>query len=433
MTAMTCNEEKYLSILKKELKPAMGCTEPAAAALSGAVARDILGSQPDKIQVFASRDMIKNVMGVGIPNSSYSGLDTAVLVGILYGDASKGLNILSSVSGEDQSELERFRSKERITIELTEGTPPIYIKVNMEKNLESASVTIAGEHDRIVEKTKNGKIIYSISQESERPIETIVFPEDWSIKGIFNFIGEVNEKDGVFLLDAAHTNRTIAEHSLSQPYGMNVGRIMNEELKNGVSTLEEAFKFAAVLSSAASDARMAGCSMPVVINSGSGNQGITATIPPMVLAEYLKTDNTTLIRALCLSHLVAIYLTLQKGRLSALCGVFTAAIGTSCAYVYLLGGTFRQIENVINIMVANLMGIICDGAKKTCALKIYSCVDAAAMSTRLALKDFSVGKEAGILGENSDETISYIEKISHEGMENTDKTILSIMIGKQRA
>jgi len=428
---MTENNEKYLKLLQKELKIAMGCTEPAAAALAGALSRDLLGVSPERIEVLTSRDMIKNVMGVGIPNSPFSGLDSAVLIGALYGDAKNGLNILSEVSEKTQQDIFVFKKEKRIRIVLVEDVPGVYIKVQAESGSDTASITIAGEHDHVVEQVKNGEILFR-----EETTETIVskdnvYPVDWSIQGIFNFIKEVNEEDCAFLLEAAKTNQAIAEHSINHFYGMSVGRVMYEDLKNGIVTLEDALKYGAILASAASDARMAGCSLPVVINSGSGNQGLTATIPPMVLARFLKKDNTTTVRALCLSHLVAIYLAYHKGRLSALCGAFTAAIGTSCAYIYLLGGNFQQVESVINIMVADLMGIICDGAKKTCALKIYSCIHSAAICAKLALKDCTVGEESGILGQDSDETISYLEKLSHEGMEVTDKTILSIMVGKK--
>ncbi len=423
--------EKYVSILRRELKTAMGCTEPAAAALAGSLARETLGRTPEQIQVFASRDMIKNVMGVGIPNSTHTGLEAAVLLGVFYGEPDNGLNILSSISDSSQEELARFREQGKIRVLLAEEVPSVYIRVLISEGADSASVTISDEHDHVVEKVRNGIILFHAEPAAETAAEEAVFPDDWSINGIVDFVQHAPEEDLLFLLDVAETNRAIAEHALKNSFGLNVGRIMYEDLAGGINTRDDAFKYGAVLASAASDARMAGCSLPVIINSGSGNQGITATLPPYVFGTFLEADQQTLVRAMALSHLVAIFLAYHKGRLSALCGAFTAAIGTSCAYVYLLGGDGKQIENAINIMVANLMGILCDGAKKTCALKIYSCVDSAAMSAKLAINDCYVGSESGILGNDSLTTITNVQKVSHEGMEMTDKTILNIMVNKQ--
>ncbi|MCR4676552.1 MAG: L-serine ammonia-lyase, iron-sulfur-dependent, subunit alpha, partial [Sphaerochaetaceae bacterium] len=182
---------------------------------------------------------------------------------------------------------------------------------------------------------------------------------------------------------------------------------------------------------AGSDARMSGCSMPVIINSGSGNQGLTVTLPLYVLSSYLKTGEEKLLRSVCISELIGLALTARKNRLSALCGAFTAAIGTACGYVYLLGGSTVQMERAVNNMIGNLTGIICDGAKTTCALKIYSCLQAAATSTELALKDFAPGKESGILGDDGKQSIDYLSRVSTEGMENIDSTVLAIMMGKQ--
>jgi L-cysteine desulfidase len=206
---------------------------------------------------------------------------------------------------------------------------------------------------------------------------------------------------------------------------------MGADLPKEPTTLREAYALGAVYASAASDARMAGCPLPVVINSGSGNQGITVSVPLLVMARYLGTDEDHLVRALCTSHLVALVLTAKKDRLSALCGAFTAAIGTACGLVYLLGGDVDAMDRAVNNMVGNLTGIICDGAKGTCALKIYSSVEAAAVSCRLALGGISPRDESGIVGKDALQSFSYLTQISHEGMEQTDRTILAIMMGKQ--
>ncbi len=420
----------YLSLLKKELKTAMGCTEPAAAALTGALARDLLGAEPDSVAILASRDIIKNVMGVGIPNSSLTGTDTSVLLGVLFGDSSMGLNILSTLPENTADKILSFKEAHPVSLELAADVPPVYISATLTSGEESARITIAGEHDMVVEKVKNGEILLKQDINGLDADEEGVYPESWTVQDILAFVDNLTENEGSFLLNVSETNMAIAEHSIGESYGLSVGKTMNTTDSSNITTLEEAFQYGAVLASAASDARMSGCPLPVVINSGSGNQGITATVPVQVMADFLKSDKTATIKALALSHMVALYLTYHKGRLSALCGAFTAAIGTACAYVYLITGSLDRVENTINIMFANLMGVICDGAKKTCALKIYSCVESAAMSAKLAISDKTVGSESGIIGDKSEDTIEYARQISHNGMEQTDKSILAVMLNK---
>ncbi len=235
------------------------------------------------------------------------------------------------------------------------------------------------------------------------------------------------------VLEAKETNLAIARHALDKEYGLSVGRIAAEPIGKEPRSLAEAFSLGSAMAAAASDARMAGCPLPVIINSGSGNQGITLTVPIAVVASYLKKDDEQLGRALLLSQLIGLGLTARKDRLSALCGgAFTAAIGTACGLVYLLGGNLEEMDRAFNTMVGNLTGIICDGgAKSTCALKIYSCVEAANLACKLAFRGLSPGSESGIVGKSSMESMDFLSRISHEGMEQTDKTILSIMLGKQ--
>ena len=420
----------YIAVLKRELKPVMGCTEPAAAALAGAMARELLGSKPDEIVVPASRDVIKNVMGVGIPHSSATGLAAAVLLGVLYGNAEEGLNILSKIENPDEAEMLEYTDRSRITVSLATHVPSFHVQVQLSDATNSASVTIAGEHDRVVEKIKNGEVIFSEDREERENSSPDNPIRDWTVNEIVGFIEACDEEDLSFLIDMAHTNLQIAQHGLKEPYGLQVGRSIHLNSPDAPTSLEEAFSQAALLAASASDARMAGCAFPVVINSGSGNQGVTTMVPPLVLASYLEKDPHTLAKALALSNLVAIHLAQFKGRLSALCGAFTAAIGTCCAFVYLMGGTPSQIEDAIQIMIANLTGVVCDGAKKTCALKIHSCVQSAAMTARLVMREGTLRETVGIVAEDPGTTLKHLETLCHEGLEATDHTILSIMVGK---
>jgi L-cysteine desulfidase len=252
-----------------------------------------------------------------------------------------------------------------------------------------------------------------------------------SLSDLLAWVQQAPQEALTLVLDAKNTNMAIAQHALEHSYGLSVGRIAAEPIGKKPSSLSEAFNLASAMAAAASDARMAGCPLPVIINSGSGNQGITLTVPLAVVGSYLACSEEKLARALLLSQLVGLALTAKKNRLSALCGAFTAAIGTACGLVYLLDGTLVEMDRAFNTMVGNLTGIICDGAKMTCALKIYSCVEAANLACKLAFRGMSPGNESGIVGKTSKESMDFLSRISHEGMEETDKTILSIMLGKQ--
>lgn len=418
----------YVKILRQELKPVMGCTEPATAALAGAMARELLAKKPERVLIEASRDVIKNVMGVGIPHTVSTGLAAAVMLGILYGRVDQGLNILSSIENALEAEIHAFIEQKNVEIVLVNHTSPLYIRVTVFGSAESASATIAEQHDLVIEKVKNGKTIWKIDPSDQLASQSANPIKDWSLESILDFVDTCTLEQCGFLLEMAQTNRTIGEHGLKKPYGLSVGRTAYASQAKSIETLEQAFEYAAALSASASDARMSGCTMPVVINSGSGNQGVTAILGPLIVAEFLKVDKLVLIRALALSNLVAIYLAQYKGRLSALCGVFTAAIGTCCSYVYLLGGNREQISAAVETMLANLTGIVCDGAKRTCALKIHSCLQSAAMTANLVLHQDVRCTSVGIIGKDIESTLLNIERLCHIGMEETDKTILQLMI-----
>lgn len=424
------NKKKLIGILKNEMIPAMGCTEPAAGALAGAKSREILGTADIlKVEVFASRDMVKNAMGVGLPNCSLKGILAAVGLGIACGDTSKKLSILSSIS-EDQI---RFAESLDSALTLVRDVPPLYVKVRLESATSSAVATISGEHDRYAYLEKDGEVLLDLplsveSQNAETSDRNTL--SQLSLSDIVAFADKVTAKDVPFILEAVDVNMAIAKHSISGNYGLQVGKTMAGKVRAVPKSLDEAFRLGSSLAAAGSDARMSGCSMPVVINSGSGNQGITVTVPVKVVSDFLDKTENGLVKAVCVSELVGLVLTARKDRLSALCGAFTASIGTACAYCYLLGGRESEMDYCINSMVGNLTGIICDGAKNTCALKIYSCLEAAAMSVSLAFRGFYPGKESGIVGETSWDSIDSLSRITKEGMESTDKTILEIMIEK---
>ncbi len=415
---------------------AMGCTEPAAAALAGAKACELLGCAPERLVVYASRDMVKNAMDVGLPNCSLKGIQAAVALGVSGGDCAKGLAILSEISDTQKACASRMAELRQISLVLINDVPPVYIAVEAFANNHRAKAIISGEHDRFAFLSYDDGVLLDIGlspsiKESPDGDFTRDMVANLSLREIMDFAGQMDSHELDFVFQGALTNMAIAEHALVNDYGLSVGKTMGEGLSTEPRSLPEAYALGAVYAAAASDARMAGCPLPVVINSGSGNQGITVSVPLLILSRYLKTSKDLLIRALCVSQLVALVLTARKDRLSALCGAFTAAIGTSCGMVYLLGGDLDIMDRAVNNMVANLTGIICDGAKTTCALKIYSCVEAAALSCRLAFHGLSPREESGIVGKDSLQSFQHLTRISHEGMEQTDRTILSIMMDKQ--
>lgn len=422
--------DDYLNVLYKEMRPAMGCTEPAASALAGAKAAQLLDGYPTTLHVVTSRDMVKNAMGVGLPNCSLKGIQAAVALGAAGGDVEKGLSILSELTEE---QIQRAISMP-VSLSIDAEVPSLYIKVIANNETGSSVAVISGEHDRFSYLEQRGQVLLSLAVDacgSSLEEEDEQYMGGSCLSELLAWVQEAPQEALDLVLEAKETNMAIARHAMDHPYGLSVGRIAAEPIGKNPSSLAEAFSLASAMAAAASDARMAGCPLPVIINSGSGNQGITLTVPLAVVGSYLQCSDEKLARALLLSQLVGLALTARKNRLSALCGAFTAAIGTACGLVYLLDGTLVEMDRAFNTMVGNLTGIICDGAKMTCALKIYSCVEAANLACKLAIRGISPGNESGIVGKSSKETMDFLSRISREGMEETDKTILSIMLGKQ--
>lgn len=423
---------KFIELLNREVVVAMGCTEPAASALAGARASQLLEGECETVVIETSRDMVKNAMGVGIPNCNEKGINVAVALGVAGGNINQGLGILSDVSDE----MRKKATEIPVELKMVEDIPALYIKVICSNKEHSSSAVISGTHSHFSYLEKDGKVLLddplndSCSLSSSDVLDAD-FMSSVSLKEILEFSKNMPKATADLLLYAATTNLEIAHHALKSDYGLAVGRITYEGLHEPPQSLNEAYSLGATLAASAADARMAGCPLPVVINSGSGNQGITITVPVMTLAKYLRKSDEECAKALCIGELIALSLTARKDRLSALCGAFTAAIGTACGLVYLMDGTCDDINKAVNVMIGNLTGIICDGAKMTCALKIYSCVSSANLACKLAIKGFAPGLESGIVGIDCIQSFDFLSRISHEGMEQTDKTILAIMLEKQ--
>jgi len=424
------NYEKTLQLLKKEMVVAMGCTEPAASALAGNKARELLGIMPERVVVYASRDMVKNAMGVGIPNCDDRGLLTAVCLGVCSENGVKDLSILSDVN--DNQRVAAVELIGRSQLVLVDDVPPVYVRVDGFAGGRSASCTISLEHDHFSEMIVDGEVLLreEIHEDTSNTDELAQHARTLTLKDILAFASAVKTEDAHFVLEAAGTNMNLAQYSLEHGYGLKIASTVLSDIPEEPTTLGEAMTRACAYAAAGSDARMSGCPRAVVINSGSGNQGITCTVPLLIMAQFLKSSEEKLLQALCISELVGLMITARKNRLSALCGAFTAAMGTGCGMVHLMGGGIEQMNLAIRTMVGNLSGIVCDGAKTSCALKIYSCLQATCLAVRMAFNGEAPGRESGIIGADAMESIDNLMSVCHDGMVVTDRTILSIMLDK---
>lgn len=428
----TMEKKTYISaILKQELILAMGCTEPAACALSGAKASELLiGDKPTSITVETTRDILKNAMGVNIPGVEKKGVCAAVALGVAIRDTSYGLDILSHITEAQKKEADGYQVK----LNLVEEDTPLYIKVILSDGKHTSMAVVSQNHDHFSYLEQDGKVLSVDPKEANRKPKKLDIKEltELSMDDIIEYAKHMDNDIEALLLEALSTNMKIAEESLKEPYGLSVGKTLMKDCTYPPKSLSDAFNAGAALAAGGSDARMAGCQLPVMINSGSGNQGITLTVPIAVLGTYLQKTDREKAEALCIAELTALVLTAIKGRLSAQCGAFTAATGLGCGVAWLQGGDGKTMEKVITNMVGDLAGVICDGAKMTCALKIYSCVQSAYLASKLALNGYAPTAECGIIGDDAQNTLKNLAHLTHEGMEPTDKTILSIMVGKQK-
>lgn len=421
----------FINLLKTEIVPALGCTEPIAVALAVAKARETLGETPSSINLFLSPNIFKNGMGVGIPGTGMKGLYIAAALGSVYGKSIDCLQLLAGITDSVIDEAKTIVDEDRISIDIKNGSEKLYIEAICNGlNGQYTKVVIAEKHSNILLIEKNGEVI-ECNQNQQNNITNGNREDSISltIEEIFNFVTSVPSADIEFLLKAVDLNNAIAQEGLNNTYGLGVGRTLKSYIDKGILS-DDIMNNAMYLTAAASDARMSGCTLPVMSNSGSGNQGITATLPVYSVAKHLKADNETLTRALALSHLVAIHIKSYLGRLSALCGCVVAAIGAGCGVSYLMGGGLKESKYTIKNMVGNVTGMLCDGAKEGCALKISTGVSSAIQAALLAHEGVVISSDDGIIDEDIEKTIQNLGRIGSEGMNQTDKLILDIIVSK---
>ena len=417
--------QAYVQILKEELVPAMGCTEPIALAYAAAKAREVLGCLPDRVCIEASGSIIKNVKSVIVPNTDHlKGIPAAATAGIIAGKPEKELEVIAEVSQEDTRKMKEYLETTPITVEHVDHGITFEIIVTVYHKESYAKVRIANYHTNIVLIEKDENVLYQIEVEGEKE-EGLTDRSLLNVEDILDFANTVEVEDVKETLDRQIAyNTAISEEGLRGDYGANIGSVLLATYGDDVRTRAKA------AAAAGSDARMNGCELPVIINSGSGNQGMTASLPVIEYAKELKSSETELYRALTLSNLVTIHQKTGIGRLSAFCGAVSAGAGAGAGIAYLMGGTFEEIAHTIVNALAIVSGIVCDGAKASCAAKIASAVDAGILGYNMYKQGQQFYDGDGIVIKGVDATIRNVGRLGKDGMKGTNEEIIRIMVGE---
>ena len=423
-------KKQILKLIHQEVIPAIGCTEPIAVSLAASKASELLGQKPERIDVYLSANILKNAMGVGIPGTGMVGLPIAIALGCLIGKSEYELEVLRDLTPEALEEGKRMIADQKIHIGLKENVDKLYIEVTCRNGEERATAIIAHEHTRFVYLSKNEAVLldelakYSAQENNEEEALKLSFDL------VYDFAMNMPVEEIRFILETAKLNKHVAEEAVKGQFGHEVGKTISGPYGHKYLG-DSAYTHMLILTAAACDARMDGAMIPVMSNSGSGNQGIAATLPVVSFAEDIHCSEEQLIRALMLSHLMVIYVKQSLGRLSALCGCVVAATGASCGITWLMGGSKKQITYAIKNMIGNITGMICDGAKPSCAMKVASGVSTAMLSAMMAMENKVVTSVEGIIDEDVDQSIYNLTSIGSKGMETTDKVVLDIMTHKK--
>lgn len=422
--------ELYLRTLKKEVVPSEGCTEPIAIAYAASIAAEHLKGEIKEVNIYLSKNVIKNALGVGIPGTGGVGIEIAAALGISIQKSYKKLTILSNFTEDELKKAKEIVDKNIINIKQKNTNKALYIEVELLSETSKAKVIIEDTHTNVTLIECDNEIIMDNNSEVSEDLE-----EDYKlfkIADIYNFAKKADFDDIKFILESAKMNEKVSEEGLKGDYGLQVGSKIIQKGNFNLFSNDASNKIIAA-SAAASDARMDGCAMPIMTTAGSGNQGIACSIPVAQTARLLDKSEEELARALVLSNLVTIRIKKHMGRLSPLCGAGIAgATGASCGITYLLGGDLENINYCINNMISDLSGMICDGAKETCALKIATGTNAAIQCANLAINGISATANDGIVAKDVEETIESIETLIQNGLKNVDDTILNIMLEKKK-
>ena len=424
--------QQIIALVKREVIPAVGCTEPIAVALAVASSQSLLNGHPVRIHVALSPNMLKNAMGVGIPGTGMTGLPIAIALGAICGDSKANLEVLAQVTPDDVAKGKSLVDNNAISISLApDGCDILYIEATVtDDSGHTATTVISGSHTNIVRQELDGKVLtLNHGGNGGAEVKSSASAPKLTMAQVWEFAMESPLDELKFILESRRINKLAAERSFTGRYGHEVGRTLHCERQRAMMG-DSIFSRVLSYTSAACDARMAGAPIPVMSNSGSGNQGIAATLPVAIYAEEQFASEEQTVRALMLSHLTVIYIKQSLGRLSALCGCVVAATGSACGICYLMGGDFEKVVATAKNMIANLTGMICDGAKPSCAMKLASGVSTAMMSAMMAMEGQSVCQLEGIVDDDIDRCVSNLTRIGREGMRETDRLILEIMTSK---
>ena len=429
----TAEERKaIIDLMNREIIPAIGCTEPIAVALCVAKATETLGCRPEHIEARLSANVLKNAMGVGIPGTGMTGLPIAMALGALVGKSEYELEVLKDGDAEAVKQGCRFIDEKRISVSLKENIEEkLYIEIEVKAGNDKAVAIIAGGHTRFVHLSRNEEVLLSLEGGNSAEGTATEEPKDpeLTLRHVWDFAMTAPLEEIEFILEARRLNMNAAYESLKGEYGHSIGKLFRSESERNV--MGDTLHCQIVgMTTAACDARMAGAMIPVMSNSGSGNQGLTSTVPVVVYGEQTGASHEQMVRALILSHLTVIYIKQSLGRLSALCGCVVAATGSSCGITYLMGGGYEEVTKAVKNMIANLTGMICDGAKPSCAMKCASGVSTALVSALMAMNNRCVKSVEGIIDDDVDRSIRNLTDIGRDAMNQTDAMILKIMTSK---
>jgi Uncharacterized conserved protein len=421
---------KFFDILNRELVMALGCTEPGAIAYAAALAgKYAKAGTASHIKVLTSGNVLKNALAVSIPGTGGGGINLAAALGVLARNTDKNLELLTGLTKVDIAHAKAMIEEGVVTVDIADTAKKLYIEVIVETMESYARVIIEDTHTHVVWIEADGEILKDNRMHSITQSEETAGTDFLNLDSIWEFthLAAAGELD--MIIKSITLNVEIGLEGLRNPYGLQVGRTIKMDMAGGLLT-DDIATYAVALTAAGADARMAGCAMPVMSNSGSGNQGISATLPVVAFAERLQVEEEKKIRAVALSHLVTIYIKLKFGRLSALCGATISAIGASCGIAYLLGGKIAEIKSVIQNMLGNVTGMLCDGAKPGCALKIATCTSAAIQSALITMHGNTIQSTNGIIENDPEQTIENLCRLGNQGTIEADKIILEIMLKK---
>jgi len=423
-------EQSILSTVQQEVVPALGCTEPVSLALAAAVARQYLGTLPERIEAKVSPNLMKNGMGVTVPGTGTVGLTMAAAIGAIGGDPNGGLEVLKHITAEQVAQAKQMISDRKIEVSISDTEHILYSEATLFNADQQVKVRIAAHHTNVIYIEKNGELLFSKPCVVESENAENVFA-NLTAKDIYDFSLNVELEKIRFIQQAAILNGALSKEGLNQDYGLHIGRTLQKQIGKGLIS-DDLLNRIVIETTAASDARMGGANLPAMSNSGSGNQGITATMPVVVVARHLAVSEEQLIRALFLSHLMAIYIHSKLPKLSALCAVTTAAMGSCAGVAWLMTGKFEAISMAISSMIGDISGIICDGAANSCAMKVSTSVSSSYKSILMALDDTQVTGNEGIVEHQIDRSINNLCAIASRSMQYTDRQVIEIMVSKPK-